>query len=223
LSIHLSAGTELHTSKLLFALLKKSTSSHIIYYSHPYQFTNLLLEKDCTLLKPIFCWTETHICTSPSVSIDRSKSQALALALPVICTISAADASPPSPSWDDWVPQSRLRKLNDENRELASNLKREMYQLLNRGKVTTTSTKTKAASSDFSSNRGSEDRHLTPAATGRGQKRGRDTEIEKVRCLFLLYFPRNGSTTQSTANRHEYGVPSPREPGKATAQASQGP
>ncbi|KAK4696630.1 hypothetical protein P7C71_g1322, partial [Lecanoromycetidae sp. Uapishka_2] len=81
-------------------------------------------------------------------------------------------------TWDDWVPQDRLRKLNDENRELASNLKREIFQLNNPGKVQPNKTK-KAASSDFSSNRGSEDRHLTPAATGRGQKRGRDTEIEK--------------------------------------------
>ena len=28
-------------------------------------------------------------------------------------------------SWDDWVPQDRLRKFNEENKELASNLKKE--------------------------------------------------------------------------------------------------
>lgn len=56
-----------------------------------------------------------------------------------------------------------------------------MWRMLNPGKIQTTNPKKKAASSDFSSNRGSEDRHFTPVVTGRGQKRGRDTEIEKVR------------------------------------------
>lgn len=41
-------------------------------------------------------------------------------------------------------------------------------------------TKKKAAGSDFSSARGSEERHSSLPVTGRGSKRGRDTEIEKV-------------------------------------------
>ena len=40
--------------------------------------------------------------------------------------------------------------------------------------------KKKAIDSDLSSTRGSEDRQMSVAATGRGQKRGRDYEIEKV-------------------------------------------
>ena len=83
------------------------------------------------------------------------------------------------PSWDDWVPQDRIRKMNEDNKALAANLKFEMDKLL-RPKAVAASNKKKAAGSDLSSNRGSEERHATPT-TGRGQKRGRDYEIEKVR------------------------------------------
>ena len=85
-------------------------------------------------------------------------------------------------SWDDWVPQDRLRKLNDENKELAKNLKKELDNLRQRAapKTVTASSKKKAAGSDLSSARGSEERHSSVPATGRGQKRGRDFEIEKV-------------------------------------------
>ena len=45
--------------------------------------------------------------------------------------------------------------------------------------------KKKAVDSDMSSQRGSEDRQVqTTTTTGRGQKRGRDYEVEKV-CPFL--------------------------------------
>lgn len=47
-------------------------------------------------------------------------------------------------------------------------------------KAVTASSKKKAAGSDLSSARGSEERHSSVPATGRGQKRGRDFEIEKV-------------------------------------------
>ena len=83
------------------------------------------------------------------------------------------------PSWDDWVPQDRIRKMNEDNKALAANLKFEMDKLL-RPKAVAATNKKKAAGSDLSSNRGSEERHATPLA-GRGQKRGRDYEIEKVR------------------------------------------
>lgn len=47
-------------------------------------------------------------------------------------------------------------------------------------KTTTTSSKKKIPGSDLSSARGSEERNSSVPATGRGQKRGRDYEIEKV-------------------------------------------
>ena len=84
-----------------------------------------------------------------------------------------------SASWDDWVPQDRIRKNSEENKELAANLKSELDRMLRPHKAAANSTKKKAAGSDLSSARGSEERQ-TPA-TGRGQKRGRDYEIEKVR------------------------------------------
>ena len=52
-------------------------------------------------------------------------------------------------------------------------------------KAAAASAKKKAAGSDLSSTRGSEERHATPV-TGRGQKRGRDYEIEKVRGRSLV-------------------------------------
>ncbi|KAI9776116.1 MAG: Esa1p-associated factor [Candelina submexicana] len=85
-------------------------------------------------------------------------------------------------TWDDWVPQDRLKKFNDENRELATNLKKEMEALRPRTTHKATSSKKKAIGSDLSSTRGSEDRHSSVQAptASRGQKRGRDLEIEKV-------------------------------------------
>ncbi len=93
-------------------------------------------------------------------------------------------------SWDDWVTQERIRKFTEENKELAANLKAEMEKLHNPPKLKAALAKKKAAGSDLSSTRGSEER-LTPV-TGRGQKRGRDYEIEKVRArsvsTFCFYF-----------------------------------
>ncbi len=102
----------------------------------------------------------------------------------------------PSPhSWDDWVPVDRLRKFTDENKELAQTLKKNMeavrQETTKSAKKPPNSHKKKpgtagptgaAQSSDFSSVRGSEERHSSvQAGTGaRGQKRGRDYELDKV-------------------------------------------
>ena len=77
------------------------------------------------------------------------------------------------------MPQDRLRKLNEENKQLAQNLKSEMDEQSSRAAAKSSSKKKKTAGSDFSSARGSEDRQSLPP-TGRGQKRGRDNEIERV-------------------------------------------
>lgn len=84
-------------------------------------------------------------------------------------------------SWDDWVSQDRLRKLTDENKELASNLKKDMDALRNRNAKPSVSHKKKVVGTD-SSLRGSEERHSSVAAAvpPRGQKRNRDWETEKV-------------------------------------------
>jgi hypothetical protein len=92
-------------------------------------------------------------------------------------------------SWDDWVPQDRLRKLTDDNRELANNLKRDLVQTQPTrasAKPTGSSRKGKGQGSDLGSGRGSEERHSSVPAGGRGTKRGKDNDVEKVGsfCLF---------------------------------------
>ncbi|KAF2460638.1 MRG-domain-containing protein [Lineolata rhizophorae] len=80
-------------------------------------------------------------------------------------------------TWDDWVPQDRMRKLTEENKELAASLRREMEAL--RAKGPPHSTK-KAARDAANSARASEDRHSSvTTAPARGQKRNRDYDIER--------------------------------------------
>lgn len=81
-------------------------------------------------------------------------------------------------TWDDWVENDRLRKLNDENREIAQALKR---QYLESTQKTTkpTASKRKGLPSDLGSTRGSEERNASAPATGRGQKRGRNADLDE--------------------------------------------
>ena len=83
-------------------------------------------------------------------------------------------------SWDDWVPQDRLRKLTDDNKELAANLRRELTAQLTRPAKPTPNAKSRKQGSEFGSLRGSEERHSSVPAGARGTKRGRDNDIEKV-------------------------------------------
>ena len=105
--------------------------------------------------------------------------------------------------WDDWVNEARLRKLTDENKELAQNLKKDLdaQRRPAPSKPTITSSKKKAAGSDLSSTRGSEERHTSVPVMGRGQKRGRDYEIEKVGSQtspLPSVYPRNAMSFPST-------------------------
>lgn len=101
--------------------------------------------------------------------------------------------------WDDWVPQDRVRKFTEENKELAAQLHNQMKALQKQPKAGGKKGQGgRANGSDFSSARGSEERTASVAAqSGRGgQRRGRDYEIENVSpllsycyltcaCLFL--------------------------------------
>ncbi|KAL2423505.1 Chromatin modification-related protein eaf3 [Exophiala dermatitidis] len=83
-------------------------------------------------------------------------------------------------TWDDWVPQDRLRKLTDDNRELAANLKRELTASAPKVAPKSTGKARRGQGSEIGSGRGSEERTSSvPAAGGRGSKRARDNEIEK--------------------------------------------
>lgn len=88
-------------------------------------------------------------------------------------------------SWDDWVPQDRVRKFTDENKELAAQLHAQMKALQQKSAPSAAKSATKkgtrANGSDFSSARGSEERHVSTAAqSGRGPRRNRDYDLENV-------------------------------------------
>jgi mortality factor 4-like protein 1 len=89
------------------------------------------------------------------------------------------------------VPQDRLRKLTDDNRELANNLKRDLVQpqpTRTSAKPAGSSRKGKGQGSDLGSGRGSEERHSSVPAGGRGTKRGKDNDVEKVGSFNFLVF-----------------------------------
>lgn len=79
-------------------------------------------------------------------------------------------------TWDDWVLEDRLRKWTDENRELATNIRKEAEASL-RGKNVKTPTSKKRAISEHSSVRDSEERGNS--VSGRGNKRVRENDIER--------------------------------------------
>lgn len=97
-------------------------------------------------------------------------------------------------SWDDWVPQDRVRKFTDENKDLAAQLLAQ-YKMLQSGKSAKQSAKkggaaaTRAANgSDMSSARGSEERTAGATTTsGRGPRRARDYDLEQVSCGALMF------------------------------------
>jgi mortality factor 4-like protein 1 len=85
-------------------------------------------------------------------------------------------------SWDDWVPEDRLRKLSPENRELANNLRHEMLAAQRAARAQPQPSKKKPQGST----RGSEERQTSVAAAPRGQKRLRDHDLEKVSTLIFF-------------------------------------
>ncbi|ORY11653.1 MRG-domain-containing protein [Clohesyomyces aquaticus] len=94
-------------------------------------------------------------------------------------------------TWDDWVPEDRLRKLTQENRELANNLRHEVLAAQRAAKAPPAASKKKTQGSA----RGSEERQTSVTAAGpRGQKRYRDQDLEKeevfqTRRAVRIYMP----------------------------------
>lgn len=78
------------------------------------------------------------------------------------------------------MPQDRLRKLTDDNRELAANLRREATAAVTKAPPKSTGKTRRGQGSEFGSGRGSEERTSSVPAGGRGTKRARDNDIEKV-------------------------------------------
>lgn len=90
-------------------------------------------------------------------------------------------------SWDDWVPQDRVRKFTPENQELARQLHSQMKALSSK-KDKTPAPKGKgvrATGSDFSSARGSEEPGRNAAAAGGRRRHVRDYETEPVSNSFF--------------------------------------
>jgi mortality factor 4-like protein 1 len=72
-------------------------------------------------------------------------------------------------SWDDWVPQDRLRKVTEDNLQLANNIRKEMSNMYNEARNKNPRKPTKA--------RESVDVTSSPAPASR--KRNRDQETQK--------------------------------------------
>lgn len=89
-------------------------------------------------------------------------------------------------SWDEFVPADRLRKMNEENLRL----QKELNDNTKPSSKRTNPTPNAKAGMKMSSKAGSED---LPGASGtlppRGQKRGRELEIEKVCSESLCSLP----------------------------------
>lgn len=98
-------------------------------------------------------------------------------------------------TWDDWVPQDRVRKFNDENRELATQLREQIKALQSKsskggagsagrksaGAGGASGAASRVNGSDFSSARGSEERGPGAGISStRGPRRARDYELENV-------------------------------------------
>lgn len=122
------------------------------------------------------------------------------------------------------MPEDRLRKLNDENKGLATHLRSEFMALQKPAKPSiSAASKKKTAGSDLSSTRGSEERHASLPATGRGQKRGRDNDIEKASDPISLDQRRSSSRKRRKTSKAESSLPPPpprRTKGKAKADLS---
>ena len=115
------------------------------------------------------------------------------------------------------MPEDRLRKLNDENKRLATHLRNEFMALQRPPKPSiSAATKKKNAGSDLSSTRGSEERHASLPATGRGQKRGRDNDIEKASDPLSLDQLRSSSRKRRKTSKAK-SPPPPSPKGKARA------
>ena len=96
-----------------------------------------------------------------------------------LCIQSSQLTSTASFSWDDWVPQDRLRKLTDEYRELAANLKKDLIAQDSRRQPAQTKSTKKGGKDE----RGSEGRDS--AAPSSKRRKEKDNEIETVRDPFL--------------------------------------
>ena len=109
-------------------------------------------------------------------------------------------------SHDEWVSQDRLRKSNNESRELAKNLKEKGAD----PKPSTAPSKKKAASSDLSSTCGTAERDSSASATtGQEQTQGEDleTKVGDFSSLKAYSFPRQHPPLGGPSREASPGLP----------------
>ena len=95
-----------------------------------------------------------------------------------------------------------MRKLTEDNKELAANLRRELtqqFQPKSAAKPAATS-KSRKQGSELGSGRGSEERHSSVPAGGRGTKRGKDNDVEKVGPIISLPSVQVSDTSQDATH-----------------------
>lgn len=101
-------------------------------------------------------------------------------------------------TWDDWVPQDRIKKFTEENKELAAQLAAQQRAAQRASKAGAGSKKGAGAAgggaggrqnggSDFGSARGSEERTSTAVAHSGKSRRARDFELEQVSRFFVIF------------------------------------
>ncbi|KFY73295.1 hypothetical protein V499_06612 [Pseudogymnoascus sp. VKM F-103] len=100
-------------------------------------------------------------------------------------------------TWDDWVPQDRVRKFTEENKQLAAQLHEQMKALQGKPAPSASKsakTKGRANGSDFSSARGSEERgSMAAQGGGRAPRRLRDYDLEQTKLELHHNNPRQSS------------------------------
>ena len=122
------------------------------------------------------------------------------------------------------MPEDRLRKLNEENKTLATHLRNEFMALQKPAKTSiSAATKKRTTGSDLSSTRGSEERHASLPATGRGQKRGRDNDIEKASDSISLDQIRSSSRKRRKTRKAEALPPIRRRTSRRNANEDPSP
>jgi len=102
--------------------------------------------------------------------------------------------------WDDWVPQERLRKLTEDNLQLAKQLKKEVEQLQKQPRPDT-------KKSGGQKRKGGESVRGTSSPMPQivNKKRGRDLETEKV---LDPYYCRSWQTADFDCRRKNTRIPS---------------
>lgn len=101
--------------------------------------------------------------------------------------------------WDDWVPQERLRKLTEDNLQLAKQLKKEVEQLQKQPRPDT-------KKSGGQKRKGGESARGTSSPVPQivNKKRGRDLETEKVFASLLLEMLQHRANIATGGGVREY-------------------